>query len=132
LKISADTNVLVRALIDDDPKQSPIAQKILKNADVVALPTVALCELVWVLLNGYGVDSKRIADAILKLTQSENVVFNAIHVNAGLAMLAAGGDFADGVIASEGAYMGAEEFVSFDKKCIKRLQSSNVAARLLS
>jgi predicted nucleic-acid-binding protein len=132
LKISADTNVLVRALIEDDPKQSSIAQKTLKSADVVALSTVALCELVWVLQKGYSVDSARIADAILRLTQSENVVFNAIHVNAGLTMLAAGGDFADGVIASEGAYMGAEEFVSFDKKCIKRLQTSRVAARLLA
>jgi predicted nucleic-acid-binding protein len=132
LRISADTNVLVRAITDDDPKQSPIAQKTLKNADVVALPTVVLCELVWVLQKGYGIDSARVADAILKLTQSENVIFNAIHVDAGLAMLEAGGDFADGVIACEGAYMGAEQFVSFDKKCVKRLQSSNVAARLLA
>jgi hypothetical protein len=31
-------------------------------------------------------------------------------------MLDAGGDFADGVIAYEGKWLGAETFVSFDKK----------------
>ncbi|WP_338027948.1 PIN domain-containing protein [Acidithiobacillus ferrianus] len=52
MKITADTNVLVRAITGDDPQQSEIAQAVLANASVVALPLPVLCELVWVLLTG--------------------------------------------------------------------------------
>jgi predicted nucleic-acid-binding protein len=48
-----------------------------------------------------------------------------------LALLDAGGDFADGVIAYEGKWLGAETFVSFDKKAVEMLRSQGVAARLL-
>ena len=47
-------------------------------------------------------------------------------VEAGLAMLDAGGDFADGVIAYEGRWLGAETFVSFDKKAVEMLTSAGV------
>jgi predicted nucleic-acid-binding protein len=52
-------------------------------------------------------------------------------VEAGLAMLDAGGDFADGVIAYEGRWLGAETFVSFDKKAVEMLAAQGVSARLL-
>ncbi len=41
---------------------------------------------------------------------------NRPAVEAGLSVLGTGGDFADGVIAYEGRWLGAEELVSFDKK----------------
>lgn len=50
---------------------------------------------------------------------------------AGLAMLDAGGDFADGVIAYEGLWLGAEMFVSFDKKAVEMLREQGVEARVL-
>ena len=53
MKITADTNVLVRAITGDDTRQSKIAQEELANADIVALAIPALCELVWVLSQGY-------------------------------------------------------------------------------
>jgi predicted nucleic-acid-binding protein len=40
-------------------------------------------------------------------------------VEAGLALLDAGGDFADGVIAYEGNWFGAETFLSFDKTAVR-------------
>ena len=49
---------------------------------------------------------------------------------AGLAVLEAGGDFADGVIAYEGAKLGGDTFVSFDKQAVKLLQASGASARL--
>jgi predicted nucleic-acid-binding protein len=49
---------------------------------------------------------------------------------AGLALLDAGGDFADGVIAHEGYWLGAETFVSFDKKAVKLVEASGGMARL--
>jgi len=56
---------------------------------------------------------------------------NRPAVEAGLAMLDAGGDFADGVIAYEGKWLGADTFVSFDEKAVKMLMAQGVAARLL-
>jgi len=52
-------------------------------------------------------------------------------VEAGLVVRAAGGDFADGVIAYEGKWLGAETFVSFDKKAVEMLSSAGVSARVL-
>jgi predicted nucleic-acid-binding protein len=46
MKITADTNVLVRALTEDHPEQSKAAQSALRNADIVALAIPMLCELV--------------------------------------------------------------------------------------
>jgi hypothetical protein len=46
--------------------------------------------------------------------------------------LNAGGDFADGAIAYEGSWLGAETFVSFDKRAVERLKAQRVSARLLS
>ncbi len=44
-------------------------------------------------------------------------------------MLDAGGDFADGAIAYEGRWLGAETFVSFDKEAVKMLREQGVIAR---
>src|SRR5512138_1535338 len=116
MKITADTNVLVRILVEDDAEQSKAAEAILKKADVVAIPIAALCELVWVLSQGYKISFEDIADAIRRLINAENAVVNRPLAEAGLAFLDAGGDFADGVIVYEGSWLGADTFVSFDKK----------------
>jgi predicted nucleic-acid-binding protein len=52
---------------------------------------------------------------------SGNVVANRPAVEAGLALMDAGGDFADGIIAYEGSWLGADMFVSFDKTAVKLL-----------
>src|SRR6516162_5843482 len=106
MKITADTNVLVRAITSDDVRQSKVAQSELANADVVALALPALCELVWVLSQGYKIPSADIAEAIRRLMNSGSVVVNRPAVEAGLALLDAGGDFADGIIAYEGSWLG--------------------------
>lgn len=132
MKITADTNLLVRALTGDDPRQSPIACKLLAGADAVALTSPALCELVWVLSQGYGIASTEIASAIRRLIDSSNVVANRPAVEAGLNMLDQGHDFADGVIAHEGEWLGAETFASFDKRAVKALRAQGVSARDLN
>src|SRR5260370_41805395 len=98
MKITADTKVLVRAITGDDEQQSRVAQAELANADVVALALPALCELVWVLSQGYKIPPAEIAEAIRRLMNGGNVVANRPAAEAGLALLDAGGDFADGVI----------------------------------
>ena len=56
---------------------------------------------------------------------------NRPAVEAGLSIIAAGGDFADGVIAYEGNWLGGETFVSFDKKAVSLLTAQGHPSRLL-
>ena len=130
MKITADTNVLVRAFLEDHPEQSKAAQIALRRAEIVAVPLTALCELVWV-LRSYKISFADIALTILDLINGANIVVNRPAAEAGLAMLNAGGDFADGVIAYEGNWLGADTFVSFDKKAVASLEAQGKSARLL-
>lgn len=132
MKIAADTNVLVRAMTGDDERQSRTAQAQLASADMVALAIPVLCELVWVLSQGYRHSAGEIAAAVRRLIDSANVVVNRPAAEAGLALLEAGGDFADGAIAYEGSWLGAETFVSFDRKAVKLVEAQGKSARLLS
>ena len=105
MKITADTNVLVRAAVQDDAHQARQATKILREAALVAVPVPVLCEFVWVLRRGYKKPIADISDAIRRLMKSANVVMNRPAVEAGLSVFDAGGDFADGVIAYEGGWL---------------------------
>jgi predicted nucleic-acid-binding protein len=132
MKITADTNVLIRAAVRDDVHQARKATKVMQEADLVAVPIPVLCEFVWVLRRGYKKPVLDISDAIRRLMNSVNVATNRPAVEAGLSVLDAGGDFADGIIAYEGDWLGGEEFVSFDSKAVSVLQSRGSRARLLS
>jgi predicted nucleic-acid-binding protein len=132
MRIAADTNVLLRDVLQDDPVQSRLARKVLHSAEQVAIPVAALCEFVWVLRHLYKKPAPEVADAVRVLMDSANVVMNEPAVEAGLTVLDAGGDFADGAIAYEGHLLGAEEFVSFDKQAVRLLSSEGKRARLLS
>jgi predicted nucleic-acid-binding protein len=131
MKVAVDTNVLVRAAVRDDPKQTDTATRIMARAEIVAVGVSCLCEFVWVLRSVYGYRAQGIAEAIRVLLVAENVETNRQAAEAGLAMLDAGGDFADGVIAYEGRWLGAETFVSFDKKAVERLIDLGFEARAL-
>ncbi len=132
MKVAADTDILVRALTEDDADQSLLAQTELTNADLVAVTLPALCELTWVLSRGYKIPSTGIADAMRRLIGGASVVTNGLAVEAGLAMIDAGGDFADGVIADEGRGLGAEVFLTLDSKAVKLMQAQGELACLLS
>ncbi len=131
MKITADTNILVRAVMRDDVKQAASAIQVLKDADLIAIPMPCLCEFVWVLRRVYDVGQKDIHAALQTLLDARNVVVNRPEVEAGLAMLDAGGDFADGVKAFEGQWLGGETFVSFDKRAVALLRKQGRAARAL-
>jgi len=132
VRITADTNALVRALTGDDPRQSKAAQAELANADLLALPLPALCELVWVLSQGHKIGFTDISEALRRLMNAGNVAVNRPAAEAGLALLDSGGDFADGVIALEGNWLGADAFVSFDKRAVNLIKAQGRSARLLS
>ncbi|MDR1386625.1 MAG: type II toxin-antitoxin system VapC family toxin, partial [Propionibacteriaceae bacterium] len=102
-RITVDTNVLVRAVTTDDPVQSPRAAQVLAEAAGVVVTLPCWCEFVWVLRRAYGFDLASIEQAITALVEVPTVLTDRPAVAAGLALLRAGGDFADGVIAHLGA-----------------------------
>jgi predicted nucleic-acid-binding protein len=131
VKVTIDTNVLVRAVVFDDQSQAKAAAKVLKDATLIAVALPCLCELVWVLRRVYAFPVADAASAIRALLATSNVEMNKPAVEAGLAMLEAGGDFADGVIAYEGNWLGGDTFVSFDKKAVSLLAAQGIPARQL-
>lgn len=132
MKIAVDTNILLRDVLEDDPVQCRLAGKELERAELVVISTLMFCEFAWVLRHLYKRAAAEVAEAIRFLLDTENVETDRAAVEAGLKLLDAGGDFADGVIAYEGAWLGAEEFVSFDKQAVKLLKTRGRRARLLS
>lgn len=130
VKVAVDTNVLVRVAVRDDVGQADTATKLMARAKMVAIAVPCLCEFVWVLRSVYRFQSSDINKAIRTLLAAENVETNRPAIDAGLAMLDAGGDFADGAIAYEGRWLGADVLVSFDKKAVDMLTAQGVSARL--
>jgi predicted nucleic-acid-binding protein len=131
VKITADTNVLVRAAVMDDPVQSARAAGVLLEAEAIAVTIPSLCEFVWVLSRGYKRSGAEIAGAMRKLIGSPNVLVDRGAAEAGLAILERGGDFADGVIAHEGRQAGGRVFVSFDEDAIDLVRASGGEVMLL-
>jgi predicted nucleic-acid-binding protein len=130
VRIAPDANILLRAVIGDDSRQSPVAKSELDRADTIVIALPALCEFVWVLAQGYKYAKGEIIAAVRLLTDPANVVTDRLAAEAGIAMLDAGGDFADGAIAYYGRESGAE-FVSFDRRAVKLLTAKGEQARLL-
>jgi predicted nucleic-acid-binding protein len=131
VKITPDTNVLVRAVVMDDPEQGAFAIAALSEAEVVAVTLPSLCELVWVLRRGYRKSASEIAAAMRTLVESASVLVDRPAVDAGLAMLENGADFADGVIAFEGRRVGGLVFTSFDTEAVDLVIATGGEARSL-
>jgi predicted nucleic-acid-binding protein len=131
-KVTVDTNVLIRAVVQDDRKQAEAATALLKNAKLIAVTLPCLCEFVWVLHRVYRFKRSDISAALDALLSAGNVVMDRPAVDAGLAMRDSGGDFADGLIAYEGRWLGGETFVSFDKKAVLLIRRQGLEATLLT
>jgi predicted nucleic-acid-binding protein len=132
MKVTVDTNVLVRAVVRDDVRQARTAAKLLKEAELIAVSLPCLCEFVWVLRKVYGFPQQDISAALEALLNASNVIVNRPAADAGLAVLNEGGDFADGLIAYEGSWLGGEVFVSFDRKAVALLVNQGQKAKFLA
>lgn len=113
-----DTNVLVRAIVNDDSAQSARAVALLTEADVY-IPVTVMLELEWVLRTRYAFAPKVIAQAIAKITALGNVVVGErAAVLSAASRAAQGWDFADALhlTLSEGC----EDFTTLDADLAKR------------
>lgn len=129
MRVSLDTNVLIRMVVEDDLTQTPAARKLFSTAEAVAIGVSCLCEFAWVLRNSYGFATADVAEAMKTLLSARAVDVDWEAVEAGLDVLDCGGDFADGVIAFEGSALGGEIHMTFDKKAIRVLRRLAIEAR---
>jgi predicted nucleic-acid-binding protein len=128
VKVTLDTNVLVRAVVQDDARQAAAAARLLREAERVVVPISCLCEFVWVLRRTYRMPPALVAGALRNLLASVNVITDRAAAEAGLWFHDQGGDFADGVIEFEGRHLGAAIFASFDKNAVRLLDRAGLAA----
>ena len=123
---AVDTNVLVRLLTGDDPKQEAAARSLFAAGPIWIAKTVLL-ETNWVLRSLYGFDEGSIRLAFTKLLGLKNVhAEDESSVAAALALTVHGIEFADAMHLSSrppGAV-----FVSFDKPFIRRARRAGVSA----
>jgi predicted nucleic-acid-binding protein len=131
LRVTVDTSVLVRGAVLDDSDQARWAAELLRTAELIAVTLPALCEFAWVLTRGYRRAAREVLGMIRSLLDSATVQVDRPAVEAGLAVLEAGGDFADGVIAFDGRRLGGEVFVSFDRKAVELIASAGGKTTLL-
>lgn len=131
MNVIPDTNVLIRAALFDDVDQGQTARTILASAERILISQHALCEMVWVLRSRYKMSKEDVLQAVMALIATENVIVDRSAIEAGLKAMNAGADFADGVIAHDGRWMGGEIFVSFDKKAVAAVEQEGFPAKLL-
>ena len=128
--LALDTNIVLRCLIDDEPRQTAAARALVREAETLFISLPALCEVAWVLVRGYKLPCTEIADALEFFLDSDKIHTDRATVDAGLAILRAGGDFADGVIAYDGLRENAGAFATFDKKAAKLLTQYGLKVHL--
>ena len=113
-----DTNVLVRALVNDNAAQSARAVALLTGHDIF-IPVTVVLELEWVLRSRYAFTPKVVAQAIEKIAALGNVVVGErAAVLAAAARAAQGWDFADAL--HHALSQGCEDFSTLDADLVKR------------
>lgn len=124
--LALDTNVLVRYLAQDDPKQSAAATRFieqhLSHAERGFVSLVALLETVWVMESRYGASAALVADIVSDLLDTASLELqDAAAVRAALQRYRAGNvDLHDCLIVSLAEQRKARG-VTFDAKAAKRL-----------
>ena len=120
-----DTNVLLRFLVDDDPKQSKIVYEVFKGAEIhdttFWVPLLVLIELVWVLESVYRIPRNEILDSIGELLLMPILRFEG-HETIQRFLFAAHGnriDLSDILIGCSAKTSGCDCVLTFDKKASK-------------
>lgn len=122
--IGLDTNILLRAVLNDDPKQSPVARDILAHLTTDApgvINSVVLAEFAWTLVRGYGYGREAVVGAIRTMLRSLSYSFtDRLAVSFALSRSEADGlNFVDALIGEINRAAGCEITLTFDVRAAK-------------
>ena len=123
---AADTNVLARYFLGDDPDQTRRAAKFLNEECSVAEPClinrIVLCELVWVLERGYKQGRERIVAFLEELFQAQQIVIeDSDEALLALRKYENGAGFADSFLGELNRRLGCEYTATFDRRAARGL-----------
>ena len=123
--IALDTNVIIRALTQDEPRQARKAAAVMRSGPTF-VPKTVLIEVEWVLRKAYGFAPRAINDGLRKLVGMEGLeVEDRAAIIHALAWHADGMDLADAVhLASSAA---AVAFATFDAEFEKDARRAGAA-----
>lgn len=122
--VAVDTNVVVRLLTGDDPRQEAAARSLFATEPVWIAKTVLL-ETGWVLRTLYGFQEHEIREAFTRLLGLKNVrAEDEASVAAALALAAHGMELADAMHLS--SRPPGASFVSFDRSFVQRAKRAGV------
>jgi len=119
--IGLDTNIIVRALTNDDPVQSPAAQGLLRSLSPEEpgyVTLIALVEVVWVLRQTYGYQRELLLDVVEKLLGSaELMIEQADRVRDAVTQArAVNRELPDVLIALGSSQAGCRKTYTFDRR----------------
>ena len=130
--IGLDTNVLVRYIMQDDPKQSAKATQLIESLDSDSpgfVSIVSVIELYWVLTSCYALSNLQVKQALEALLRTKQILVDrADQVMRALRVFADGkSDFADCLIERTAAGAGCTGTMTFDTGAAKHAGMTLVA-----
>ena len=120
-----DTNVIIRYIAQDDPRQSAAATRLMEKTLTVEQPgfvtLVTLCEVAWVLAECYAADRARIRSVLQGLLETRQIVVESAELvwRALRSWQASGADFSDALMGEVALAAGATKVLTFDKAAAK-------------
>ena len=122
--IALDTNIFIRLMVDDNPAQADVAERLVRDNRVFISKTVLL-EAEWVLRYSYNFDRPRIAWFFRQLFEPWNIIIeHAGQVAKAIEWYEAGSDFADALHLAGST---AATLHSFDRKFCKAAREAGIA-----
>lgn len=119
-----DTNVVLRLIVGDDPKQARAAERAVASESCTVAPSV-LMECEWVLRSGYTLDAALIAASFRDLLALQNIdALDPVLTQRALRCYEAGLDFADALHAAQ--RRDGESFITFDRQLARRAPKAGV------
>lgn len=120
-----DTNILVRFLVRDDPRQADAVYRLFKQAEIERteffIPVAVTLELIWVLESAYAISRKDLLDAIDDLLLMSIFLFEHHHALQQFVQNARSNtlDPADLIIAFTAIDQNCEKVLTFDRKALR-------------
>jgi predicted nucleic-acid-binding protein len=130
--IGLDTNVLVRYIMQDDLKQSPLATRLVESRSAESpgfVTLVSVVELFWVMSSAYELDRDQLVAVLEGLLRTKelaieraDIIWKALRI-----YQTANEDFADCLIERSAAAAGCEKTMTFDRGAAKSAGMTLVA-----
>ncbi len=120
--LGLDTNILIRYIVHDDPVQSPLVSRFLKQKCSEEKPCyishIVLCELVWVLESAYGYKREQVAETLKLILEIRHFCIGEQESawSALKAYCSGSADFSDLLLGETNKLYGCETTITLDKK----------------